>query len=198
MQFEYPLVDTKAKAEFDENWRCVCTTCLDCIRPQMQGLSVQIYWTDDKQYYSGMVENFDAVSGEHSVLYTDNEVEFLRIGAEPYLLNMKELKKKKLLPNLLLNKRVKEEDPGEVKADYFKTPKKSKIVSELPSSSKIKPEAPATSERSSRKRRSDNTNDEDLQPQETSLSKKKKREITPVKKDSPPVDAPRSLRKRGV
>ena len=196
-------MDTRAKAEFDENWRCVCSACLDSIRPEMQGISVQIYWADDKMYYSGTVENFDAVSGEHGVLYTDNEIEFLRIGAEPYLLNMKELKKRKLLPNIQLDKKVKKEDTVDVKVEHSKTPKKSKTVSQLSSSSTVRAETPKVSvptpsAKSSRKRRSDDSNDGDTRPQETPVTKKKKREGTPVIKDSPALEAPRSLRKRSV
>ena len=52
--------------------------------------SGQVWWPEDKQYYTGVLNAYDAVSGKHRVLYDDGEWEFLDLSAEPTLVDLRE------------------------------------------------------------------------------------------------------------
>lgn len=66
-------------------WNWVCPTCLSKLKDKMVGLEVKVWWHDDAQSYRGVINAFDPVSGNHRVLYEDDEWEFVNLAIEPFL-----------------------------------------------------------------------------------------------------------------
>ncbi|XP_021739543.1 eukaryotic translation initiation factor 5B-like [Chenopodium quinoa] len=53
---------------------------------ELVGLKVQVWWPDDKKYYKGVIEHFEPASGKHKVLYSDGDVEVLKLEKEKWKL----------------------------------------------------------------------------------------------------------------
>ncbi|AQK53551.1 uncharacterized protein LOC103653756 [Zea mays] len=48
------------------------------------GARIKVWWPDDKMFYNGIVESFDAVSKRHKVAYDDGDVEVLLLREEKW------------------------------------------------------------------------------------------------------------------
>lgn len=66
-------------------WNWLCSTCLSRARENLVGHEVQVWWQDDAQAYRGEIDAFDPVSGNHRVLYEDDEWEFVNLAIEPFV-----------------------------------------------------------------------------------------------------------------
>ncbi|CAO2816874.1 unnamed protein product [Amaranthus hypochondriacus] len=51
---------------------------------EMVGIRVMIWWPDDKKFYEGAIEHFDHSTGKHKVVYTDGDVEFLKLERQKW------------------------------------------------------------------------------------------------------------------
>ncbi|XP_057525126.1 sister chromatid cohesion protein PDS5 homolog C-like isoform X2 [Amaranthus tricolor] len=51
---------------------------------EMVGIRVMIWWPDDKKFYEGSIEHFDHSTGKHKVVYTDGDVEFLKLERQKW------------------------------------------------------------------------------------------------------------------
>ena len=41
-----------------------------------------MWWSDDQEWYSGVIKSFDFESNKHTILYDDNELEILDLKKE--------------------------------------------------------------------------------------------------------------------
>jgi hypothetical protein len=73
-----------ARSTFAEPY-WLCATCVPTLGAGLIGTEVSVWWHDDAEGYSGVVNAFDHVSGCHRVLYEDDEWEFLNLAVEPVL-----------------------------------------------------------------------------------------------------------------
>lgn len=74
------------------DWQWLCPPCVLKQGAELIDKKVQVWWQDDEQYYSGVVQAYDAASERHCVLYDDREWEFINLGTEPVLLSSNKIK----------------------------------------------------------------------------------------------------------
>jgi hypothetical protein len=89
LKAEYETEEIKSYMEkyeigLKETMQWVCAKCVE--EPEVVGKLVQVWWHDDKQFYAGIVDAFEASSGRHKVKYIDGVWEFVDLRAEPVLI----------------------------------------------------------------------------------------------------------------
>ena len=70
------------------------------------GTSIEVYWPDDDQYYTGTVESFDVDTLLHQIAYDDGDVEHLNMVNEVYRVLSSSLMPKKALVALQKERKV--------------------------------------------------------------------------------------------
>ncbi|XP_047320329.1 sister chromatid cohesion protein PDS5 homolog D [Impatiens glandulifera] len=56
----------------------------DAHNQNLVGVRVKIWWPQDAEYYEGVIDSFDSVTKNHTVLYNDGDMETLTLGDEKW------------------------------------------------------------------------------------------------------------------
>ncbi|XP_047321603.1 sister chromatid cohesion protein PDS5 homolog C-like isoform X2 [Impatiens glandulifera] len=62
----------------------VVESCQDGHNENLVGVRVKIWWPQDAEYYEGVIDSFDSVTKNHTVLYNDGDMETLTLGDEKW------------------------------------------------------------------------------------------------------------------
>jgi hypothetical protein len=75
----------KSDEEASLSWSWICPSCVLNQGSALSGKKICIWWTSDRVYYRGEVQDYDDVSCCHRIAYEDLEWEFIFLGAEMVL-----------------------------------------------------------------------------------------------------------------
>jgi len=93
----YPSVFSSVKTKFSRRksgspstppseWCWICPACVHALFGALSGYRIKVWWSGDKKYYQGVIEEFDAQSGRYRVQYDGSEWEFIKLEGEGYSL----------------------------------------------------------------------------------------------------------------